>query len=248
MIIMDDGIRLAADIDMPDEPREKTPVVVLIHGFTGYRTEPHILAVAKAFTECGFAVLRADMYGHGESGGEFRNHTLFKWMTNAMTLVDYAGSLPFAGRIFLSGHSQGGLTAILTAALKRDVISGLAALSPACMIPEGARKGYLLGEHFDPEHIPGVLCAWDGRELNGNYIRAAQTINVEEAIDRFSGPVLLVHGDDDEAVPFVCGKKAAERYRNCEFVPIPGDDHCYNRHLDMVTAAVRNWARKQYNG
>ena len=245
MAIMDDGIRLAADIDMPENVKEKMPVVVLIHGFTGWRTEPHILAVAKAFTDCGYAVLRADMYGHGESGGEFKNHTLFKWMTNAMTLVDYARALPFADRIYIAGHSQGGLMAMLAAALKHDVISGLAALSPACMIPEGARKGWLLGEHFDPDHIPDVLRAWDGRELSGNYVRAAQTINVEEAIDRFTGPVLLVHGDDDEAVPFVYGKKAAERYKNCEFVPIPGEDHCYTRHPDMVTDAVRNWALSQ---
>ena len=246
MVIMDDGIALQADLDMPENPKEKMPVVVLIHGLTGWRTERHILAVAKAFNECGYAVLRADMYGHGESGGEFRNHTLFKWMNNAMTLVDYARALPFADRIFLAGHSQGGLMAMLTAALKRDVISGLVPLSPACMIPEECRHGRLLSFSFDPEHIPDALPTPDGRVYGGNYFRVAQTIHVEEAIDQYTGPVLLVHGDADEAVPYHCGAEAANRYRNCEFIAIPGDDHCYNHHLDQVVNAVKDWAKRQF--
>ena len=245
MVIMDDGIALQADLDMPENPKEKMPVVVLIHGLTGWRTERHILAVAKAFNECGYAVLRADMYGHGESGGEFRNHTLFKWMNNAMTLVDYARALPFADRVFLAGHSQGGLMAMLTAALKRDVISGLVPMSPACMIPEECRNGRLLFLGFDPENIPDVVCTPDGREFGGNYFRVAQTIHVEDAIDKYTGPVLLIHGDADEAVPYHYGAEAASRYRNCEFVTIPGDDHCYNHHLDQVVTAVKDWAKRQ---
>lgn len=245
MIIMDDGIALRADLDMPENPKEKMPVVVLIHGLTGYRTERHILAVAKAFNECGYAVLRADMYGHGESGGEFVNHTLYKWMNNAMTLVDYARALPFADRIFLAGHSQGGLTAMLTAALKRDVISGLVPLSPASMIPDEARKGVLLGFRFDPEHIPDIVRIHGEREFSGNYFRVAQSIYPEEAIDKYTGPVLLVHGDEDQAVPYHLGVEVAKRYQNCELVTIAGDDHCYERHLDQVVSAVKDWAMRQ---
>ena len=32
--IMDDGIQLQADLDMPESAGEKLPVAVLIHGFT----------------------------------------------------------------------------------------------------------------------------------------------------------------------------------------------------------------------
>ena len=90
---------------------------------------------------------------------------------------------------------------MLAGAMKQDVIKGLIPLSPAWMIPEGARKGTLLGQNFDPDHIPDILPAWGDRGLNGNYVRVAQTIHVEDAIDRYAGPVLIVHGDQDEAVP-----------------------------------------------
>ena len=245
MYIQDDGIRLNAALDMPEgwQPGQKCPLAVVIHGFTGHIEEPHILAVSHAMNAVGFATLRADMYGHGHSDGEFKKHTLYKWLTNALTVIDYARNLDFATGLFLCGHSQGGLLVMLAAAMKRDVVKGLIALSPACMIPEIARQGELLGERFDPDHIPEVLHGWNGLELDGNYARVAQTIRVEEAIDRYPGPVLVVHGDEDEAVPVAYGVRAAKAYANGKLALIPGDDHCYDRHLDQVVAAVQEWLR-----
>ena len=247
MYIRDDGIRLNAALDMPVgwQPGQKCPLVVVIHGFTGHIEEAHIVAVSKGINAVGFATLRADMYGHGHSDGEFKKHTLFKWMTNALTVIDYARALDFVTDIYLCGHSQGGLLVMLAAAMKHDVIKGLIPLSPAWMIPEIARKGELLGERFDPDHIPEKLHGWHDLDLDGNYARVAQTIHVEEAIDRYRGPVLIVHGDEDETVPVEYGIRAAERYTNGKLVLIEGDDHCYDRHLDQVVAAVQDWLRQR---
>lgn len=248
MYIMDDGIRLNAKLDRPCNGGEKCPLVIVIHGFTGHMEERHIVAVSRTLNEIGFATLRVDMYGHGSSDGKFENHTLYKWLTNAMTVIDYARNLDFVTDIWLCGHSQGGMTVMLAGAMKHDVIKGLIPLSPAWMIPEGARNGTLLGRHFDPDHIPDVLPAWGDRGLSGNYVRVAQTIRVEEAIDRFDGPVLIVHGDRDEAVPVEYGIRAAERYRNGKLVIIPGDTHCYDHHLDQVLDAVKDWMRETAAG
>ena len=244
MYILDDGIKLNATLDRPENGGEKCPLVILIHGFTGYKEETHIRAAAKAFLAEGMAVLRADMYGHGQSDGSFENHTLYKWLTNILTLVEYARGLDFATDLYLCGHSQGGLSVVLAAGMTRDLIRGLIPMSPALMIPDGARQGTLLGQDFDPEHIPEELVSWDGRRLKGNYIRVAQTIDPGQDIDRYSGPVLLIHGDEDEAVPLQCSLDAAKRYAHAELNVIPGDDHCYTRHLDQVTEAIRDWVRR----
>lgn len=247
MFIMDDGIRLNARLDMPEGGAGKRPLLIIIHGFTGNMLERHLEAVARTANACGFAVLRADMYGHGESGGAFRDHTLYKWLGNIMAVVDYARSLDFVSEIYLCGHSQGGLAVMLAAAMERDVIAGLIPLSPAVMIPDGARQGELLGQRFDPDHIPDALASWDGRELGGNYVRVAQTIDVDRAVARYDGPVLLIHGDADEAVPVRFGVEAARAYKNAELVVVPGDSHCFDYHLDQVTDAVQRWlsARRQ---
>ena len=241
MYILDDGIRLNAKLDMPKDHSGKCPLVIVIHGFTGHMEETHITAVCETLNAIGFATLRADMYGHGNSDGQFENHTLYKWLTNALTLIDYARGLDFVTDLYLCGHSQGGMTVMLAGAMKHDVIKGLIPLSPAWMIPEAARNGTLLGQNFDPDHIPDVIPAWGDRGLNGNYVRVAQTIHVEDAIDRYTGPVLIVHGDLDEAVPVEYGIRAAERYRDCRLVIIRGDTHCYSNHLEQVLDAVREW-------
>ena len=142
--------------------------------------------------------------------------------------------------LYLCGHSQGGLLTMLIGGMFPDTFKAILPLSPAWMIPDAAREGSLLGMSFDPEHIPDTLENW-GVVLSGDYVRVAQTIHVEDAIDRYTGPVLVVHGDRDEAVPVEYGIKAAELYKDCKLVLIPGDTHCYDHHLDQVLDAIREW-------
>ena len=246
MFLMDDGIRLNVKLDRPAEG--KCPLAIVIHGFTGHMEERHITAVARALNEAGCAALRVDMYGHGGSDGEFGKHTLFKWLTNALTVIDYARGLDFVTDLYLCGHSQGGLTAMLAAAMKHDVISGLIPLSPAWMIPEQARQGLILGQRFDPEHIPDVIPPWRYSGLEGNYIRVAQTIHVEEAIGRYRGPVVIVQGDQDADVPVRYAVEAARLYHDAKLILIPGDTHCYDHHLDQVTDAVHAWLLRRGKG
>ncbi len=241
VFLMDDKIRLNISLDMPPDAPVKCPLVIIIHGFTGHMEERHILAVSEMLNDIGCATLRVDMYGHGGSDGEFRNHTLFKWMTNAMSVIDYARSLDFVTDLYLCGHSQGGLTVILAAAMKHDVIAGIIPLSPATNIPDCARRGNLFGIAFDPDHIPEEVRSPNGWVLNGNYLRTAQTVHAEEAIDGYAGPVLIVHGEADETVPVQYAVDAAARYADVTLCLVTGDTHCFDLHLDQAVEAVKGW-------
>ncbi len=238
-----DGIRLHAKLDRP-EGIEKGPLCILIHGFTGHMEEDHIIGAQKAMNEAGVMVLRVEMYGHGGSDGEFKDHTLYKWVTNALSVVRYAKSLDFVTDLYLCGHSQGGLLTMLVGGLCADDFKAIIHLSPAWMIPEKAREGSLLGVSFDPVHIPEVLDAW-GRDLSGDYIRVAQAIHVEDEIARYTGPVLVIHGSEDDAVPYFYGQKAAELYKNARLVTIQGVDHCYTKHLSEMTGALRDFFKEE---
>ncbi len=239
-----DGIKLHAKMDRP-EGAKKGPLCILIHGFTGHMEEDHILAAKDAIVETGVSVLRVEMYGHGKSGGEFKNHNLYKWVNNVFSVMDYVKKLDFVTDLYICGHSQGGLLTMLIGGMFPDAFKAIIPLSPAWMIPEAARHGSILGASFDPGNIPEVVSS-DDFELSGDYIRAAQTIHVEDEIERYAGPVLIIHGDEDEAVPYSYGVEASKLYKNAKLVTVHGDDHCYTRHLNEVTDALKEFFCKEY--
>ncbi len=263
MYIYDNGIRLAADLDMPsdlpvvpcgddgsgfrylDTSDRKVPVCIIIHGFTGWRTERHLMAVSRMMNELGMATLRVDMYGHGESGGSFRDHDLFKWLSNISRAVEYAESLPFAGDIYLCGHSQGGLAVILAGAMLQDKLKAIIPLSPATMLPQMVRSGRFFGRTFTDEVPEEIEIPGKGLRLGGNYARVARMLHVEEAMEQFKKPVLIVHGDADEAVPVHYAEEADEIFENSTCILIHGDSHCFDYHLDLMVDAVREWLLDQ---
>lgn len=238
--IENDGIKLHAKLEKP-EGKDKCPLVIIVHGFTGDMEEAHIAGVADAVLEIGYAALRVEMYGHGKSGGQFKDHTLYKWVTNMLAVVDHAGTLDFVTNLYLCGHSQGGLLVMLIAGMCPDRFKAVIPMSPAWMIPEYARAGEILGTKIDPVNIPDDFLQDGENLLSGNYVRVAQTIHVEDEISRYNGPVLIIHGDEDESVPYEYGKKAAQLYKNARLVTLAGEDHCYNKDLSAVTDAIKEF-------
>ena len=235
-----DGIDIHTKIDFPDEQKEKMPILVIIHGFTGHMEEDHIVAVAKAANEVGYVAMRVEMYGHGKSGGNFHDHNVMIWMTEAVRIIRYARNLPYVSEVYLTGHSQGGMTAVLAAGIMSDVVKALIPLSPAMNIPADAKRGSMLGNGFNNEDLPDEIVTPDWT-LSSDYTRVARMLPIEDAIAAYKNPVLVIHGTDDEAVPFEYGKELSEKYANAKLIPIEGDLHCYNYHLDQVVAAVKDF-------
>ena len=239
-----DGIDLHMKLDFPDtesDAQGRYPLCILVHGYTGHMEEDHLLAVRDALLESGTAVLRAELYGHGKSGGEFRDHTILLWVHELVRIIDYARSLPFAGRLYLAGHSQGGAASVLAAGLMGDCLAGLLPLAPALAIRKGAREGQLLGCSFDPNHIPELLQMDPEHELRSAYVRVAKHMPFEEAAASYRGPVMLIHASDDMTIPLSDSLWLQERYADARLAVVSGGDHCYVDHLDEVKEAVRKF-------
>ena len=238
-----EGILMDLLLECPEESPGSHPLLIILHGLTGYKEEAHLAALAKMAGENGIAALRADLYGHGANSGSFRDHTLRKWIAEIGQLVSGAKMQGRYSKIFLCGHSQGALCALLAAAAEPDRIDGVVALAPALKIPEQARKGTLFGLDFDPENVPDEVRLWD-RTLSGGYIREAQSVRAEEAA-AYEGPVLFVHSDSDERVPVTVSQEAAGQYRNAQLIITRGDTHDFDLHPDDMVNAVRSWLLQQ---
>lgn len=239
--IGDEDIQLRAVLERP-EGIDYGPLCIVLHGLTGNLGEAHIRAASRAMRSCGVATLRVELYGHGRSGGSFEDHDLGKWIHNVETVTDYAASLDFVTDLYLCGHSQGGLTAILAAGKHPERYKALLPLAPALNIPDGARHGELWGVRFDPVRLPEQI-PLHARVVGRDYIETAQAADVDGAIAAYKGPVLLVHGDADTSVPLRYSVRAAEQYENAKLIIIPGADHGYHGHLEELTAAIQSFLK-----
>lgn len=204
-----DGFKIHAKLDFPTTQKDKMPLLILIHGLTGHMEEHHIAGLAEKVVSCGYACLRIDMYGHGKTDGKFCNHNIVQWVLDLAYVIDYAKKWEFVSDIYLSGHSQGGLTAMLAAGLKADQIKGLIPLSLGLVVVDLCKRGVFFGAKFDVEHLLDEIYASEDRYITSNYIRIARTLPIDEAIQNYHGPVLLVHGTGDELVPVSYSKDAA---------------------------------------
>lgn len=245
LYIDDGGIPLHIKLDIPN-PTDKLPLLIIFHGFTGNMEEEALLAVRDAANRAGYAVMRAELYGHGKSGGEFRDHTIRKWIENAEAVSEYAKQLPFVNEIFLCGHSQGGLLVILLGEKHPKDYTGLLLLSPGVSIPDEMRSGNLLGQHFDPEQIPESVDTWENLTLSGNYIRVMKDVDPYTAARGYTGPVMIIHGGLDEVIPVRCVKRLAEKYPHAELLIIEGDDHNYHFHCDQMAEAAESFLQKMH--
>jgi hypothetical protein len=242
--INDDGIRLHAKLDFPE--RKKTaPLLILLHGLTGHMEENHLVRIQQAVTKAGIAVLRVDLYGHGKSDGSFKDHTILKWITNLMTITDYAKAMPEVTELYLSGHSQGGLLAMIAAGIRPYDYQAVIPLSPGVSLPEDAREGSFLGISFDPDQIPDEITedipGLGTVTLSGNYFRCMQLIDMKELISRYRSPVLIIHGQEDEVIPPEVSMAAAMLYERGRISVFKEEVHDYDHQLGLVCEAITSF-------
>ena len=106
-----EGQQIAGTLHLPNGVGPH-PGVLLCHGFTGMRLEAHFLFVkmSRALERAGFASLRFDFRGSGESEGEFREMTVETEVSDALKAVDVFCEVPEVdgGRIGVIGLSLGG--------------------------------------------------------------------------------------------------------------------------------------------
>lgn len=213
---------------------EKCPLVIINHGFTGNRNEARLVAIADSLQMRGIASVRFDFNGHGQSEGDFIDMTIINELEDVGKVLAYVEGLGFVTKVGMVGHSQGGLVTSLAApAFGVQRIACEVLLAPAANIPEGARKGNLLGTAFDAVNPPAYIKGW-GHKVGLSYLKTAQMIPVWEEAAKYKGPVCIIHGSGDKAVPVEFGKKYHEKLPQSEIHIMEGQGHGLDKVLPEV--------------
>lgn len=235
--------KVHAKLNEPSCGEKRMPLVIMVHGLTGSMEEQQLVTVCEMANRLGMASLLVEMYGHGMSEGDFAKHKVSIWVSQVVQIVNRIFEEGKYSDIYLAGHSQGGLTVMLAAALLKEKLKGLILMAPATCIVIDSRNGIFFGSSFDKNKVPKTVTFWEEFTLLGDYLEDAMQLKYEDAISEYKNPVLIVHGTQDESVPFGLSEVLEKQYENAYLVPIENDLHCFDRHVDIMGEAVYEYLK-----
>jgi dipeptidyl aminopeptidase/acylaminoacyl peptidase len=195
----------------------KAPVVLVMHGWGANASM--MLSSAAPLSSAGFAVLLLDARCHGASGDEAFT-SLPRFAEDIEAGLDWLALAPQvdATRMAVIGHSVGAGAALLSATRRAD-IRAVISISAFAHPYEVMRR--FLASH----HIPYFAVGWYVLRHVQNVIGARfDAIAPLRSITRVRCPVLLVHGKDDDLVPFDDARRlmAAGMAGQVQLLPVAG--------------------------
>lgn len=209
-----EGLRIRGSLFRP-EGKENLPIIVVSHEFMLNRLST--LGYARKFAKMGYAAFCYDFNGGGtisQSQGKTWDMSVMTEKKDLYAVIAFAKKQPFVDpeHLTLMGCSQGEFVSALTAAeLGYPAVENLILFYPALSIPDDARKGHMILAHFNPKNVPKILFC--GPIILGRqYVTDVLDLDPFSMINRYSGPVLLVHGDADHIVDYKYAVKANETY------------------------------------
>lgn len=193
------------------------PVLVIAHGMMSSKSSPRHILMAREAVRHGFAVLRFDFAGRGNSQGSWQDLTPQGELADLLGVIDYLRQRT-GQPIFLYGSSLGGwavlraaglvpVAGVVTWAAVAD-FAKLSILSNKPLLALWERQGYI---DFQGSKLP--------------YAFFTGAMAESPSWSRPGCPCYVAHGSADEIVPFASARDMALSLPNCQFREIPGGDH-----------------------
>jgi pimeloyl-ACP methyl ester carboxylesterase len=262
MYLTVNGVRIFAGTGGKDfDPA--LPAIVFLHGGGCDHTVWALLA--RWFAHRGYAVLAADLPGHGCSGGEV--------LGSIAAMADWTAALisaSGAGKAALVGHSMGALIALEAAARHPDKVPALALIGAAAAMPV---SGDLLTAAEANDHAAiDMVSIWGngfaaglggalvpGAWMVGGTMRLLERAKPSALFKDLSAcnaygdglasaakvtvPAMLVLGERDLMTPLKGGLKLADTLPQAHVVTLKGAGHMLlSERPDEVLAAIKDFA------
>lgn len=202
-------------------------LVVFYHGFTGNKTEHngYFRDLARLLEKDGLASLRMDFYGNGESDGTFADFTFDTMYSDAEMMLDYGRNLPGVKKIVVLGYSMGGNVAGQMCARHPDLIDGAILWSPGGTIAEHIAYDF----EISPKLENGNANHRNFEISMAMYESTSRYKNSYEGVEKFTKPVLVIHGRADQVVNYLLGARYAETFPDAQLHIIDGAGHGYDQ-------------------
>lgn len=234
------GETLEARLDLPAgiALSEITDFIIFCHCFTCSKETITTFRLSRLLAENGYAVLRFDFTGLGNSAGDFSSTTFSSTQDDLKNAIDFLEN-NYRAPAFLMGHSLGGTTA-LSVAQDYDFIKGVVTVaSPSdpehvlhhfghalTLLEQGINASFkVAGQYYDirPEFVEDV--------------RKANTQSILSALEK---PVLVFTVEDDALVSEKNAREIQQWVKaKVELVTLKNTDHLLSDRQTSAAVAQR---------
>lgn len=241
------GARLSGVLHTPDDrPRGS---ILLAHCFTCSKDIHTMTRLARGLSDAGYAVLRFDFTGLGDSGGQFSTTTVshnIRDLTAAASALIARGYGPCG----LLGHSLGGAASLLATARLKTVRSIVVLGAPAD--PNHVRRLFI--DHEETIRREGdAVVSIGGRPfpIAQSFLDDLETHDATAQPASLGRPLLVIHAIEDEVVGIEQGERIFAAARQPKgFHPLLSSDHLVTERkaAEEVLEVVRSWFDRTLTG
>ena len=244
-----DGLEIPAYLTLPKGRDPKgLPLIVMPHGGPHIRDTPEFDWWSQALASRGYAVLRPQFRGSDGYGAAHMRAGFGEWGKKMQTdLSDGVRWLSGQGivdpkRVCIMGASYGGYAAMAAPALEPGVYRCAVSVSGVSDL-----RRMLAEEKRQAGASDTLVVRFWRRFMGASSINdgSLAAISPTSLADRYSAPILLIHGKDDLVVPYnqseVLARALGRAGKPYEFVTLAGEDHWLSRSAtrsQMLSAAV----------
>ncbi|MBI2145717.1 alpha/beta fold hydrolase [Candidatus Woesearchaeota archaeon] len=225
--------------------------IIFLHGFPGNMFGTAV-RVFNLFSKLGYLCFRFEFSGTNTSEGKFENKLMSQEVKEVKCAIDFLeNNFPFK-KLVLIGHSTGAIDAALYAHQDQRInklilMGGVSDLKHAVQydftdqqVHDFWTKGYITYQNPDKWYHK--------KRLKKAFYDEFFTLDLPKAMKKYHGPLLIVHGSKDEAVPV---KEAYGLYHLAHkpkrLAIIRGADHRFikKRHQLQLLWQVYRFIRKR---
>ena len=249
----------------------RSPCLIIVHGFKGFKDWGFFPYTAKYFADKGFCVITFNFSHNGIGESKFDFIELNKFAENTVSLeVSELAQVITAykkgffedsvfGKICLIGHSRGGGVALLSSFIEKVdsyiIWSSVETFDRYTerQKTEWRKQGYL--EVLNSR--TNQMMRMNVELLEDIQANKSGSLNIEKAVKDLNKPLLIVHGEQDLTVPIAEGEQIFNWSNKTisEFEKIPAAGHTFdivhpfagsNKKFDLVISKTQDFLDKVF--
>ncbi len=249
VLLCADELMISSEVYFPDDCSQPQPAVCLCHGIPAVPYNPAERGgypeLAAKFCEAGFISLVFNFRGCGPSQG---NIDMIGWTHDLAAAIEFLNMLPEVdkNRICLLGSSGGAAVSVYVAAGDPRIAAVALLACPAEF--DFLHAGFTTESIIEQFRTIGIIRDPDFPPSEEKWLDGFEQVSPLQYIDKVAPrPLLIVHGDRDETVPFDHAErlylKAGEPKR---MTIVPGGGHRLRLDERAVNVSLQ-WLLEQCN-